>query len=106
MLSLWPSNLQSSSDMCGAYGERAMVNGSRIERLLVLKAVSSFTQIMNVLTDVLKEKRSISSSIFLMVLCSVFSSPEVGSASETAKLPCSSWNKRQNRFRNFSTPSI
>ncbi len=33
-----------------------MVNGSRISRLLHFKSVSSFTQIMKVLTDVLNEE--------------------------------------------------
>src|ERR1043166_9376463 len=43
---------------------------------------------MKLLTEVLNEKRSISSDIFLMVLCKVFNSPLVGaSASPPAPLP-------------------
>ena len=37
--------------------------------MLHFKSVNSFTQIINVLTEVLNEKRSISSSTFLIVLC-------------------------------------
>ena len=50
-------------------------------RLLHFCAVSSFTAIIKVDTEVLKEKFSISSATFLIVLCKVFNSSLVGFAS-------------------------
>ena len=62
---------------------------------------------MNWDTEVLKEKRSISSVIFLMVLCNAFSSAAVGASSVTMLCSvCSSKNKRHNFFRKRCTPSI
>ena len=75
-----------------------MASGSRIARLLHFRSVSSFTQIINVLTEVLKESRSISSFSFLIVLWSVFNSALVGasSASPPAPLPLSTRGEGRN----------
>src|SRR5690606_2777979 len=83
-----------------------MHSSFKIARLLHFKSVRSFTQIMNDDTDVLKEKRSISSSTFLIILCNAFHSALVGSPSLTEKFPPSSWNNFQNLRRNLKTPSI
>src|SRR5690606_15611958 len=57
-------------------------------------------------TEVLKEKRSISSSTFLMILCKAFHSAFSGSSSLTANPPSASWNNFQNLRRNLYTPSM
>src|SRR5690606_41770805 len=73
--------------MCGAYGCSIIHISCRITRLLHFRSVSSFTQIIKEETDVLNEKRSISSSTFLMILCSAFNSALLGWSSLTAKRP-------------------
>ena len=94
-----------SADM-GAYGEITINKSSNIALLLDFKAESSFTQIIKVETEVLKEYLSISSPAFFMVLCSDFSSSLVGSALETSSSPCPLWNNLHNLPKNFLTPSI
>src|SRR5690606_5883097 len=83
-----------------------MIKSSRILRLLHFKSVNSFTQIINAETEVLNEKRSISSSTFLMILCNALYSVFVGSSSDTLKFPSASWNKRHTLRKNLYTPSI
>src|ERR1700739_2349488 len=61
---------------------------------------------MNVLTAVLKLKRSVSSSIFLIVLCKTFNSASVGFSSVHTFPLISSKNKRHNFFRKRCTPSM
>ena len=82
-----------------------MANGSRIVRSWQFCVVNSFTQIINWLTDVLKEKLVISSPTFLMVLCKVFKLSFDGSLSVTIK-PWSSKYKRQSFLRKPKTPVI
>src|SRR5690606_6665274 len=57
-------------------------------------------------TEVLNEKRSTSSSTFLMILCNALYSALVGSSSDTLKFPSASWNKRHTLRKNLYTPSI
>ncbi len=66
---------------------------------------NSFTQIINCETEVLKEKPSISSATFLMVLCNDFKLSFDGSLLVTIK-PLSSKYKRHNFFKNPKTPEI
>src|SRR5690606_4131744 len=66
---------------------------------------SSFTQIINCETEVLKEKFSISSVTFLMVLCNDLYISFVGSSSVTIT-PLSSAYKRHNFLRKPKTPVI
>src|ERR1700748_1962532 len=74
--------------------------------LLHFKSVNSFTAIIKLETEVLNEKRSMSSSTLRIILCNDFNSALVGSADDTLKFQASSWNKRQNLRRNLNTPSI
>ena len=83
----------------------ATTNGSSTARLSHFKALSSFVQIINAGMDVLKEKFSMSDSIFFIVLCKVLSSSFVGSASLTLN-ESPLWNSRQNFRRNLYTPSM
>src|SRR5690606_25221992 len=92
--------------MCGAYGDNTTQSGARISRLLHFRSVSSFTQIIKADTEVLNEKRSISSSTFLMILCKALYSALLGSSSDTWKFPSASWNKRHTLRKNLYTPSI
>ena len=71
--------------MCGAKGAISTVSGSRTARFE--QSPSSLRQIMKAATEVLNEKFSMSSDTFLIVLCSVFSSLSVGSASVTSSRP-------------------
>src|SRR5690606_30234673 len=67
---------------------------------------SSFTAIIKALTAVLKEKRSVSSSTFLMVRCNTFNSSAAGCSSVQTSPFCSSKNNRHNFFKKRCTPSI
>src|SRR5690606_13016719 len=87
ILVVYPSFSQSSSAICGAKGESAITKGSSILRLLHFSEPNSLQQIINSLTDVLKENLSISSSIFFKVLCNTLSSSLVGSASDMFTSP-------------------
>ena len=89
--------------MCGANGDSNATSGSRIARLR--QSPNSLRQIMKAATDVLKEKFSMSSRTFRIVLCSVLSSLSVGASSVTARASPSK-KSRQNRFRNLCTPSM
>ena len=82
-----------------------MVNGSKISRWLHFAAVSSLVAIINALTEVFKEKASISCVTFSMVLCSVFSDAFEGFSSLTPK-ESDWWNNRQNLFKKLLTPEI
>src|ERR1035437_3513075 len=81
--SVLPSVRYNSSATWGAKGASKITRGSSMDFLLHFNVYSSFTQIINADTDVLYEKFSISNVIFLMVLCSVFSSSTEGCSSLT-----------------------
>src|SRR5690606_9942520 len=87
-------------------GSNTMIRSCNTLRLLHFRSVNSLTQIIKADTEVLNEKRSISSSTFLMILCKALYSALLGSSSETWKLPSASWNKRHSLRRNLYTPSI
>src|SRR5665647_1236744 len=88
-----------SSEICGAYGVSKISKGSRISFLWHFKSESSFTQTIKALTAVLKEKRSVSSSIFLMVLFSVFNSASFAFSSVHILPFISSKNNLHNFFQ-------
>ena len=73
--------------------------------MLHFNAVNSFTAIINVETEVLKEKFSISSCTFLIVLCKTFNSSLVAISSETSKLSPLKYNFH-NFFKKDETPEI
>ena len=77
-----------------------MANGSRIARLLHLRAASSLWAIMNAGIEVLNEKFSISHVIFLMSLCRLLSSSFVGCSSVTVSYIFHAF------FRKRCTPSM
>src|SRR5690606_8419210 len=81
--SVCPSFSHNSSAMCGAYGDIKINRGSNMSFEVHFWAVNSFTAIIKVDTEVLKEKFSISSSTFLMVLCNVFKLSFAGDVSVT-----------------------
>src|SRR5690606_7663035 len=88
-----------------------MAKGSKISRALHFWAANSFTQIIKVATEVLKEKSSISSSTFLMVLCRVFRlsariSPVRGGLSIVNCPSGPEWYRRHNFFKKLYTPEI
>ena len=100
----WPSASHSSSARWGAKGESSSTSGSRMARLWVPRAVSSFTAIMKVLTLVLKLNLSMSCATFWMTRCSAFNSAGLAASSVTARAPSSGWKSRQNFLRNVATP--
>src|SRR5574337_1303304 len=97
-LVLWPSVSHNSSQICGAKEDNAITNGSRIARLLHFSSINSLVAIMNWLTQVLNEKRSISSFTFFSVRFITLSSASFGVSSLRFS------NRRQKRFKNPCTP--
>ena len=83
-----------------------MSSGRKISILWHLRSARSLTAIMKVLTAVLKLNRSVSSSIFLMARCRIFSSASVAFSSFHILPFISSKNKRHNFLRKRCTPSI
>ena len=102
-----PDNRYLSADemlaMCGANGAIRRVIVSKASRLVDFREVSSLTAIMKAAMEVLKEKFSISSVIFLMSLCTAFfSSLLISFSAERSAFSKSPQSFLRKRF----TPSI